>query len=69
MFNQVLISGREQRDLQLAVFEVPPADYGSINKNSGTDDPGEVEDVSHMLPGEKQTFHFFVAQHELIEAS
>ena len=28
--DQLLISGREQYDLQLAVFEIPPADYGSV---------------------------------------
>ena len=47
--NQLLISGREKRDLQFAVFEIPPADHGSVHKNSRTDDSGEVEDISHML--------------------
>ena len=67
--DQPLISGREKRYLQLAVFETPPADYGSINKNSGTDDPGEVEDVTHMLFGQEQAFCFLIAQHELVKAS
>ena len=57
--DQLLISGREQRDHQLAVFEVPPADYDSVYKDSGTDDPGEVEDVSHMLPWGETDFLFF----------
>ena len=64
-----MISGREQRNLQLAVFEIPPANNGSVHKDSGTDDSGEVEDLSHMLPGQKQAFCFLVAQHELIKAS
>ena len=64
-----MISGREQGDFQLAVFEVPPADHGSVHKDSGTDDSGEVEDVPHMLLGEEWTFRFFVAQHELVKAS
>lgn len=51
--DQLLISGREQGDFQLAVFEIPPADYGSVHNNSGTDDSGEVEDVPHMLLGEE----------------
>ena len=49
--DQLLISGREQRNLQLAVFEIPPADNGSVYKDGGTDDPGKVEDISHMLLG------------------
>ena len=67
--DQLLISGREQRNLQLAVFEIPPANNGSVHKDSGTDDSGEVEDLSHMLPGQKQAFCFLIAQHELIKAS
>ena len=67
--DQLLISGREQRNLQLAVFEIPPANNGSVHKDSGTDDSGEVEDVPHMFLGDEQTFCFLIAQHELIEAS
>ena len=67
--DQLLISGREQRNLQLAVFEIPPADHGSVHKNSRTDDSGEVEDVPHMLPGQEQAFFFLVAQHKLVKAS
>ena len=67
--DQLLISGREQRNLQLAVFEIPPADYGSVHKNSGADDSGEVEDVAYMLLGQEQAFCFLIAQHELVEAS
>ena len=26
----LLIRGREQRNFQFAVFEIPPADYGSV---------------------------------------
>ena len=51
--DQLLISGREQRDLQLAVFEIPPADDASIHKDSGADDSGEVEDITHMFLGEE----------------
>ena len=67
--DQLLISGREQGDLQFAVFEIPPADYGAVYKDSRTDDSGEVEDVPHMLLGEEQAFCFLIAQHELIKAS
>lgn len=49
--NQLLISGREQCDLQPAVFEISPADYGSIHKNSRVDDSGEVENVTHRPLG------------------
>ena len=69
MLNQLLVYGKEQGDLQLAVFEVPPADYGSINKNSGTDDPGEVENVPHMFLRQEQAFCFLIAQHKLVKAS
>ena len=67
--DQLLISGREQGDFQLGVFEVPPADDGSVHKNSRTDDSGEVEDVPHMLLGQEQAFCFFIAQYKLIKAS
>ena len=67
--DQLLISGREQRNLQLAVFEIPPADNGSVHKDGGTNDSCEVEDISHMLFGEEQAFCFLIAQHELIKAS
>ena len=58
--NQLLIGGREQGDLQLAVLEIPPANYGSVHENSGTDDSGEIEDVTHMLLGQEQTFCFLI---------
>ena len=67
--DQLLISGREQRNLQLAVFEIPPADRGSVHKNGRTDDSGEVEDVPHMFSGQEQAFCFLIAQHELVKAS
>ena len=67
--DQLLIRGREQRNFQFAFFEIPPANNGSVHKDSGTDDSGEVEDLSHMLPGQKQAFCFLIAQHELIKAS
>ena len=44
-----MIRGREQGDFQPAVFEIPPADDGTVHKNSWTDDPGEIEDVPQML--------------------
>ena len=67
--DQLLISGREQRNLQLAVFEIPPTNYGSVHKYSGTNDSCEVEDVTHMLLGQEQAFCFLIAQHELIKTS
>ena len=67
--DQHLISGREQGDLQFAVFEIPPADNGSVHKDGGTNDSCEVEDISHMIFGEEQAFCFLIAQHELIKAS
>ena len=63
-----MISGREQRNFQLAVFEIPSADNGSVHKDSRTDDSGEIEDITHMLPGQEQAFCFLIAQHELVEA-
>ena len=67
--NQLLISGREQRNLQLAIFEIPPADNGFVHKYSGTDDSGEVVDVPHMSFGQEQAFRFLVAQQELVKTS
>ena len=67
--DQLLIRGREQRNFQLAVFEIPPADYGSVYEDSRTDDSGEIEDLAHMLLGKEQAFCFLIAQHELVKAS
>ena len=67
--DQLLISGREQGDLQLAVFEIPPADNGSVHKDSGANDSGEVEDITHMFLGEEQALSFLIAQHKLVKAS
>ena len=66
--DQLFIGGREQRNFQLAVFEIPPADHGSVHKDGGTDNSGEVENITHMFSGQEQTFRFLVAQHELIKA-
>ena len=46
MCNQLLINGREQRNLQPAVFEIPPADNGSVYKDGRMDDSSEVEDYA-----------------------
>lgn len=51
--DQLLISGREQRNFQFAVIEIPPADYGALHKDGRTDDSGEVEDITHMFLGEE----------------
>ena len=45
MLNQLLLSGSESCDFQFAVFEIPPADYGSVRKDGRTDNSGEVEDA------------------------
>ncbi len=45
------------------------SDHGSVYENSRTDDSGEVEDITHMLPGQEQAFCFLIAQHELVKAS
>mgnify|MGYP002518633653 CR=1 FL=1 len=66
--DQLLISGREQGDLQLAVFEIPPADYGAVYEDGRPDDSSEVEDVPHMLFGQEQAFCFLIAQHKLVKA-
>ena len=67
--DQLLISGREQGDLQFAVFEIPPADNGSVHKDGGTNDSCEVENFPHVLLGQEQTFCFLITQHKLIKAS
>ena len=54
--DQLLISGREQRNFQFAVIEIPPADNGSVHKDGGMNDSCEVEDISHMLLGQEQAF-------------
>ena len=64
-----MICGREQRNFQFAVFEIPPADNGSVYKDGRMDDSGEVEDAPHMLFGQEQAFCFLIAQHKLVKAS
>ena len=54
--DKFVISRGEQGDFQFAVFEIPPANDGSVYKNRRTDDSGEVEDITHMLPGQEQAF-------------
>ena len=49
--DQLLIRGREQRNFQLAGFEIPPSGYDSVYKDREADDSGEVEDIAHMFPG------------------
>jgi len=68
MDDQLLVGGGEQGDLQLAVFEIPPADCGAVYKDGGANDPGAGEDIPHRFPGEEQAFRFLIAQHELVKA-